>query len=201
MLKNFPVVLTLSRIALVPVFVLFFYLLPSSVAPIAATVVFTAAALTDYFDGLLARMLNQASRFGAFLDPVADKLLVCVALVLVVSQREGPLLAIPAAIIISRELLVSGLREWMAEIGKRASVAVNIIGKLKAVVQMIAIGVLIFCFCNPNPAVGSLEASGKLQFLGITLLYLASVLTVWTMVMYLQVAWKDLEEAIDSPNP
>jgi CDP-diacylglycerol--glycerol-3-phosphate 3-phosphatidyltransferase len=181
-----PGMLTFLRIALVPVFVVLFL----SHLPLLATIVFAIAALTDYFDGLLARLWHQTSAFGAFLDPVADKLLVSVSLVMIVSQQHSALpefvLAVPAAIIIARELAVSALREWMAEIGSRASVAVNIIGKCKAVLQMIAIGVLVFS--------ANIDDRFPLLILGTILLYIATVLTVWSMVMYLQVAWKDLRK-------
>lgn len=190
-MKNLPGVLTLTRIALVPIFAIFFYLPFSSAATI-ATVIFSIAALTDYFDGLVARKMNQMSKFGAFLDPVADKLLVAVSLVLLVGSPHLSYLAVPAAIILAREIIVSALREWMAEVGKRAKVSVTYIAKIKSTLQMIAIAVLIFCSKG--------EQSGILLALGYILFYIATVLTVWTLVMYLKAAWQDLRQALDSDN-
>ena len=138
-----PTMLTLLRIGLIPVFVLFFYL-PVSWSHLAATAIFSLAAITDWFDGYLARKLGQTSSFGAFLDPVADKLMVAVALILIVQDEPTPWLAIPAAVIIGREITVSALREWMAEIGKSSKVAVSQIGKVKTTAQMIAMIVLIY---------------------------------------------------------
>ena len=141
---NIPNTLTLLRIAAIPVFVVVFYL-PTRWAGAATAAIFCLAALTDWLDGYLARHLGQTSAFGAFLDPVADKLMVTVALVLLVQADPTPWLAIPAAIIIGREITISALREWMAEIGERKSVAVSFLGKFKTSAQMLS---LFFLICS-----------------------------------------------------
>lgn len=178
---NIPNILTGFRIVLIPVLVLVYYM-PVSWNYIAACGVFLAAAVTDYFDGYLARKLNQMTPFGAFLDPVADKIMVAVALVLLTEQYSSPWFAVPAAIIISREIVISALREWMAELGKRTSVAVSYIGKVKTFVQMGALTVLL---AFPN-------GSGWWSYLGLTALYVAAGLTLWSMIIYLNAAWPDL---------
>ncbi len=180
---NIPNVLTLLRIFLIPVFVGVYYL-PGDWGNMSAAVVFILAAVTDWLDGYLARVLNQFSTFGAFLDPVADKLMVAFALVLLVSDTNLPYLAIPAAVIVGREIAISALREWMAEIGKNASVAVSFIGKIKTAIQMIAIVLLLAC--NPLHA-------GLLMVGGYIALYVAALLTLWSMVMYLKVSWPSFE--------
>ena len=177
-----PTLLTLLRIALIPVFVVFFYL-PVSWAHIAATAIFSLAAITDWFDGYLARKMGQTSSFGAFLDPVADKLMVAVALILIVQADPSPWLALPAAIIIGREITVSALREWMAEIGKSARVAVSSLGKIKTTAQMTALIVLLY----HDPLWGL-----PLREIGYVALYIAAVLTLWSMMAYLNQAWKSL---------
>lgn len=174
-----PTLLTLLRLILVPVFVAVFYL-PLSWAKIAAAAIFALAALTDWLDGYLARKWHQETEFGAFLDPVVDKIMVAFSLVLLVAEPHLPLVAIPAAIIVSREIVVSALREWMAEIGARASIAVSYIGKVKTTTQMLAIIVLL--------AVNPLH-QGILFYSGYLLLYIAALLTLWSMCMYLQTAW------------
>ncbi|MBK1700878.1 CDP-diacylglycerol--glycerol-3-phosphate 3-phosphatidyltransferase [Thiococcus pfennigii] len=179
---NIPNILTLVRIALIPVLVGVFYW-PASWAPLASAGIFTAAALTDLLDGYLARRWDQTSPFGAFLDPVADKLMVAVALVLLVQADPSPLLATAAAVIIGREITVSALREWMAMIGARARVAVSLIGKFKTAAQMVAITLLLM----RNPVVGV-----PIYSLGIVLLYLAACLTLWSMMVYLRAAWPSL---------
>lgn len=180
---NIPNILTLFRIALIPVFVIV-YLLPVSWAQLAATVVFGIAGFTDWLDGYLARKLEQTSAFGAFMDPVADKLIVAIALILIVDNNPTPFagffLAVPVAIIIGREIAISALREWMAEIGERTQVAVSIIGKIKTTAQMFAIGFLIY----GNP-VGDFPTAE----IGFVLLYIAALLTLWSMVIYLIAAW------------
>ena len=179
-----PNVLTLLRIALIPVFVGVFYL-PYQWSALACAVIFAVAGITDWVDGYLARKMEQSTKLGAFLDPVADKLMVAAALVLLVEAHATALLAIPAIVIISREITVSALREWMAELGKRASVAVSFVGKGKTTVQMIAI-------------TGLLANEPDMQFwvvwLAYLLLYLATGLTLWSMMMYLKAAWPDLKE-------
>lgn len=178
---NIPTLLTLGRIFAIPLFVLVYYL-PYFWGHLAAALLFTFAGVTDWLDGYLARNLKQTTAFGAFLDPVADKLMVAVALVLVVGEVGLPILAIPAAIIVGREIIISALREWMAELGKRTSVAVNLIGKVKTLIQMIALILLL------------LYQPGDLDVLvtGTILLYISAILTLWSMVMYLKAAWPDL---------
>lgn len=181
---NLPNVLTLGRIALIPVFGLVF-LLPVGWANVAAAGIFALAAVTDWLDGYLARRLGQTSAFGAFLDPVADKLMVAVALVALVAVSSSPLLAFPAAVIIGREIAVSALREWMAELGKRARVAVSSMGKVKTAAQMISIVMLLYA----DTLLGI-----SMYGLGLALLYLAAALTLWSMVLYLLAAWQVLVE-------
>ena len=187
---NTPNLLTLLRIVLIPVFVVVFYL-HAPWAPYLASLVFAAAAVTDWLDGHLARRWDQTSPLGAFLDPVADKLMVAVALVLLVQADPRTLLALPAAVIIGREITVSALREWMAEIGARAKVAVSMIGKLKTTAQMVAIILLLL---------RDAALPGWVYDLGLWLLYLAATLTLWSMVLYIRAAWPSLmsqpEEAV-----
>lgn len=179
---NIPNILTLLRIVLIPVFVLIFYL-PVGWARVGCAVVFSLAAITDWLDGFLARRWSQTSPFGAFLDPVADKLMVAVALLLLVQSEPIPALAIPAAVIIGREITISALREWMAELGDRAQVAVSMIGKVKTAVQMIAILLMIY----EMPIWGA-----PTYTIGFVLLYVAAALTLWSMVVYLRAAWPSL---------
>ncbi|GIX29594.1 MAG: hypothetical protein KatS3mg124_0066 [Porticoccaceae bacterium] len=183
---NLPNRLTLLRIALIPLLVVVYYL-PLPGAHLAAGLLFLLAAATDWFDGYLARRLGQETSFGAFFDPVADKLLVAVALLVVVESRPSLWVAAPAMVIICREILISALREWMAELGRRTSVAVSRIAKVKTTFQMAAIAMLLMA----EPGV----AAGPSRFLGaagLTLLYLAAGLTLWTASVYLKVAWPDL---------
>jgi CDP-diacylglycerol--glycerol-3-phosphate 3-phosphatidyltransferase/cardiolipin synthase len=179
---NIPNILTLLRIALIPVFVVIFYL-PTPWARLVCAIVFTIAALTDLLDGYLARRWGQTSPLGAFLDPVADKLMVAIALVLLVQAEPRAVLALPAAVIIGREITVSALREWMAEIGARAAVAVSMAGKLKTTAQMIAIVLLLI----GEPLLGI-----PVEALGLALLYIAALLTLWSMFLYLRAAWPSL---------
>ncbi len=181
-LWTIPNLLTMLRIVLIPVFVIVFYL-PFDWARIACTVVFGLAGFTDWLDGYLARRWQQSSPLGAFLDPVADKLMVAVALILLVEADPTPILALPCAIIIGREITISALREWMAEIGSRAQVAVSIIGKMKTTMQMSAIGFLIF-----KEDVWGIPVTTT----GYVLLYVAAILTLWSMVVYLRAAWPTL---------
>ena len=174
-----PNILTLLRIILIPVLVVIFYV-PSQWSYQISAVVFGLAAITDWLDGYLARRLQQTSAFGAFLDPVADKLMVAVALVLLVQDNPSELFAVPAAIIIGREIVISALREWMAEIGARTKVAVSIIGKVKTALQMIAILLLLYkASLGPFPT----------HTVGVALLYIAAILTLWSMFVYLKAAW------------
>ena len=175
---NIPNILTLLRIALIPVFVGIFYA-PWSWANMLTALVFALAAITDWFDGFLARRWNQTSAFGAFLDPVADKLMVAVALVLLVEAHPSPWVAIPAAVIIGREIAISALREWMAEIGKRATVGVSMIGKVKTTAQMSALLMLLY----NEPLFGV-----PIYDIGLVLLYIAAILTLWSMIVYLRAA-------------
>ena len=174
-----PTMLTLARIGLIPVFIVVFFL-PFEWSHIATAVIFGLASITDWVDGYLARKWNQTSEFGAFLDPVADKLMVAVILVLLVQANPTPILAIPAAVIICREIAVSALREWMAEIGERAQVSVSRIGKYKTTFQMIALFMLLY----------SEDLFGlPIMTLGLIMLYIAAVLTLWSMVVYIRAAW------------
>ena len=179
---NVPNSLTLVRLLLVPVFVVVFYL-PYHWSFVASSAVFVLAAITDWLDGYFARKLGQMTPFGAFLDPVADKIMVVMALVLLVSLHDTPWFTIASLIIIARELLVSALREWMAEIGKKTSVAVSRIGKVKTFMQMTAIIVLL-----------AADPDGDNWFLalGYTSLYLAALLTMWSAALYLKAAWPEL---------
>jgi len=187
---NIPNLLTLLRIALIPVLVLVYYL-PFSASHLVSTAVFGLAALTDWLDGYLARRLGQLSPFGAFLDPVADKLIVAVALVMLVQTNPTLWFVIPAAVIVGREIAISALREWMAEIGERAQVAVSVIGKIKTTAQMTALLLLLY-----REPLGGLPT----REVGVVLLYVAAVLTLWSMVIYLRAAWP-LLVANGSGNP
>ena len=186
MFLTIPTIMTWARICAIPLSVGVFYL-PEAVASVAeknlaATVMFVVFALTDWLDGYLARKLNQSSSFGAFLDPVADKFLVCACvLVLVHLQRSDVFVAL---IIIGREIAISALREWMAQIGASKSVAVHMIGKLKTVAQMVAIPFLLFD--------GRLFGVIDTHAWGVWLIWAAAILTVWSMVYYLQKALPEI---------
>jgi CDP-diacylglycerol--glycerol-3-phosphate 3-phosphatidyltransferase len=191
-LWNAPNLLTLLRIVLIPVFIAAYYL-PFRWASLLAMALFVLAALTDWLDGYLARRLNQASPFGAFLDPVADKLMVASALVLLSADArvhslvfDYRLFAIVVLIIIGREITVSALREWMAELGERARVAVSFLGKFKTIGQMVAIPFLLY----REPLFGL-----PIFRIGELLLYLAAGLTLWSMVIYLRAAWPSLTQS------
>ncbi|MBM5575663.1 MULTISPECIES: CDP-diacylglycerol--glycerol-3-phosphate 3-phosphatidyltransferase [Deefgea] len=185
---NLPIFLTWLRVALIPVFVGVFSL-PYAEYPLAwqnmvGASLFMLAAVTDWFDGFLARRWNQTSQFGAFLDPVADKLMVAAALILLVQlDRTESWLAV---IIIGREITISALREWMAQLGKAKSVAVNLIGKLKTTAQMIAIVLLLWS----EPLIPGVST----QLLGTLALYIAAILTIWSMFYYLRVAAEQFRE-------
>lgn len=185
---NIPNALTFVRIASI-LFLGVTYILPFYWAHSVAAIIFAVAAATDWLDGFLARRWQQTTRFGAFLDPVADKLIVCIALVLVVSSPEISYLVLPACVIIGREIVISALREWMAEIGRRTSVAVSFVGKLKTLLQMVALFLLLWY----HPA-----SSAWFRDIGLLLIYLAAMLTVWSMIMYLRVAWPDLTLSEDT---
>jgi cardiolipin synthase (CMP-forming) len=186
MFWTIPTIMTWARIVAIPFIVGVFYLpdgmLSVTEKNLAATVMFVVFALTDWLDGYLARKLNQSSSFGAFLDPVADKFLVCACvLVLVHLQRTDVFVAL---IIIGREIAISALREWMAQIGASKSVAVHMIGKVKTVVQMVAIPFLLFD--------GLLFGLLNTHDWGVGLIWVAAVLTVWSMVYYLQKALPEI---------
>ncbi|MFA5940599.1 MAG: CDP-diacylglycerol--glycerol-3-phosphate 3-phosphatidyltransferase [Sinimarinibacterium sp.] len=180
-----PLFLTLMRVAVIPVVLVLFYIdLPYSRQ--VATVLYAMAGITDWFDGWLARRWNQTSKFGAFLDPVADKLLVAVCLVMLLHAQPSGMLALMVAIIIGREITISALREWMAELGQRTSVAVSWVGKWKTAFQMIAIGMMIW----------QIETFGINWYdLGYVLLFVAAALTIWSMVVYLRAAWPLMRES------
>ncbi len=180
---NLPTYLTLLRILLIPIFVGAFYL-PVSWANVACTALFGVAAITDWLDGYLARRLEQTSAFGAFLDPVADKLIVAAALVLLVQDIPTPGVALAAVIIIGREITISALREWMAQLGNHATVAVSMIGKIKTVVQMTALLLLLY-----REPLGIFPT----QLVGLGLLFVAAALTLWSMINYLLAAWPVLK--------
>jgi CDP-diacylglycerol--glycerol-3-phosphate 3-phosphatidyltransferase len=179
---NIPTLLTWLRIAAIPLFVAVLYFpeewLTQHQANIAATTIFIAAAITDWFDGYLARKWNQTSAFGAFLDPVADKLMVAAALIVLVELGRTD--AVVALIIVGREITISALREWMAQIGQSKNVAVSFIGKVKTVMQLVAIPFLLY----DNRLFGVIDC----RVLGRYLIWIAAILTLWSMVYYLQAA-------------
>ena len=188
---NIPNLLTLLRILLIPFFFVV-YIIDAGWSNQLATLIFVVAAITDWLDGYLARLLNQYTTFGAFLDPVADKLIVATALVMLATDEKVlslvysvPLFAASVAIIIGREIVISALREWMAELGKRASVAVSYIGKVKTAMQLTAISLLIY----QEPLLGI-----PIFELGEILLFIAAALTLYSMVVYLKAAWPVLTE-------
>ncbi|MCT8560582.1 CDP-diacylglycerol--glycerol-3-phosphate 3-phosphatidyltransferase [Glaesserella parasuis] len=170
---NIPTYLTLFRVALIPLFIVSFYLSIQYSAEI-TTLIFFIASITDWFDGYLARKWNQTTRLGAFLDPVADKVLVAIALVSVVEYYHTWWITIPAGIMIAREIIISALREWMAELGERASVAVSIWGKVKTTAQMLALGGLLW------------RQAPWMEYSAFALLYIAAILTIWSMLQYLK---------------
>lgn len=203
---NLPNNLTIARIMMIPLFVLIAYWPPAlgigmpaipdnAIARLGMleysdnllrhfllTLVFVLAAITDWLDGFLARKMGITSAFGRFLDPVADKLMVAAALIVLVQWHPNIVMAISAIVIISREIAVSALREWMAELGNRTSVAVSYVGKLKTAFQMVAISVLLLNWQS-------------LEMLGYVLMIVAVVLTLWSMVIYLKAAWPYLKQS------
>lgn len=182
---NLPNILTLLRVALIPLLVIVFYL-PWQWSYLASAAIFGLAAITDWLDGYFARKLGQETNFGAFMDPVADKLIVAVALIILLERHATWVFAIPTMVIIGREIVISALREWMAELGKRSSVAVSYIGKVKTTLQMTAIIALLLF----NP-----EIFPVFNALAQVLLYAAAALTLWSMVIYLRAAWPELFSA------
>ncbi|SBT17491.1 CDP-diacylglycerol--glycerol-3-phosphate 3-phosphatidyltransferase [Marinomonas gallaica] len=177
---NIPNFLTSLRIFLIPVLIVIYYL-PWEGRYYASAAIFGIAAITDWLDGFLARALNQSTPFGAFFDPVADKVMVSVALVILVAAYDNPLMTLASAVIVGREIVISALREWMAEMGKRASVAVSFVGKFKTTMQMIAIFILL----------SNAPGTGWADF-GLFVLIIAALLTLWSMYIYLKAAWPEL---------
>ena len=180
---NLPNTLTWLRILMIPAIVLLFYLLPYPWADPATCAAFALAGITDSLDGYYARKLGQTSRLGAFLDPVADKLIVAAALILIVSRDPRWFMAIAAIVIIGREIAISALREWMAEIGARGRIKVSLLGKYKTIMQIVGLSFLLFrqnLFGIP------------VYQLGLGLTAIAVVLTLWSMVSYLRLAWPEL---------
>lgn len=181
---NLPNVLTLGRIALIPVFALVYVFTGYHWL---AALLFATAAITDWLDGYLARRLEQTTPFGTFLDPVADKLIVVTALVLLIGTHGSLWLTVPGVVIIGRELVISALREWMAEINRRGLVAVSWMTRAKTAMQMAAIVILL---ANP-PDVNRLW-----MIVGLVLLYAAALATIWSMVVYLRAAWPSLKDGL-----
>ena len=181
---SLPNALTWVRIAAIPLVVVAFYL-HSSWADPAAGLIFAAAGVTDSLDGYLARRLGQTSRLGAFLDPVADKLIVATALVLIVSRDQRPVVVLTAAVIIGREIAISALREWMAEVGQRRKVAVSLLGKYKTIFQVVGLAMMLY----RHPLLGM-----PTYRVGLGLTVLAAALTLVSMLAYLRMAWPDLRE-------
>ncbi len=182
-----PTLLTLIRIGLIPVLVLLFYL-PMWWSNIACVVIFVVAAVTDWADGFIARRMGQMSTFGAVLDPLADKLMVATALILLVQRQETYeiIFTLSAAVIVGREITISALREWMSEIGEKARVRVSWVGKLKTGFQMTAIGFLLY----HNDLFGL-----PVALIGEMLLYTAAALTLWSMYSYLRAAWPVISDS------
>tara|TARA_R110002049_G_scaffold23726_45_gene84275 strand:+ start:159 stop:740 length:582 start_codon:yes stop_codon:yes gene_type:complete len=189
---NLANILTLFRIAAIPVVVLCFYSPLPDARPIAA-IIFGIAAVTDLIDGWVARRFGQTSRFGEFLDPVADKLMVAIVLVMLVQADSGWFEDIIAMIIIGREITISALREWMATIGERANVKVSMAGKIKTTLQMFGIAFMVY----HNPFLGI-----DIYLLGFVLLLVAAVMTIWSMFFYLKAAWPFMkDDVIDTKSP
>ncbi len=181
-LVNFPNCLTLIRIALIPILVLFYYL-PWQYSSFFCAFIFVFAAITDWLDGFIARKYKLETKFGAFCDPVADKLIVVIALLLIVEAYNSFILTLPAVVIVSREVLIAGLREWMAHQGKSNLVAVTYASKVKTFLQMLAISLLLYS-CN--------NLYGYVGLIGIGTLFIAALITLWTMCVYIVSAWPDI---------
>ena len=187
MFFTIPTIMTWTRIVAIPLIVGVFYMgLNASLQNLIATVMFVTFALTDWLDGYLARKLNQTSAFGAFLDPVADKFLVCASLLVLVHLNRADVFV--ALIIIGREIAISALREWMAQLGASKSVAVHMLGKVKTTVQMVAIPFLLFD--------GFLFGVIDTAVWGTWLIWIAAILTVWSMVYYLQKALPEIRKRV-----
>lgn len=181
LIASVPNAITLARIASIPLFVMIY--VATDTWHWVAGVLFGFAAMTDWLDGYIARRWDVRSKFGAFLDPVADKLIVITALVLLVGAYATVWITLPAIVICARELFVSALREWMADMNKRAIVNVSLVGKVKTAIQMVALFVLL---CNPT------DISLPMVMFGIVLLYVATLMTIWSMAVLLRAAWPDL---------
>ena len=184
---NLPNTLTLLRIGMIPVFILVYYL-PWGWSHVLSAAIFGVAALTDWVDGYLARKLGQVTPFGAFLDPVADKLIVVAALVMLLEVHSSLWFALPAMVIIGRELVISALREWMSERGYRETVAVSMLGKVKTWVQMIAVALLLLA--TPQYPL--------FYQLGLVGIYGAAFLALWSMLLYLKQSWPQLQGKADA---
>lgn len=191
---NIPNILTLARIISIPFFVAAYLLLPGEMQRIAVTVIFVAASLTDMLDGYLARKLGMVSSFGTFLDPIADKLMVCTALVLLVSDSDVTrqimfhgFFVLASIIIVGREVSVAAMREWMAEVGGQLRITTTMLSKIKTTLQMGAIVLLLY-----GQPIGTVSAF----MVGEALLYVSAVLTLWTMVSYMRAAWPSFSEKV-----
>src|SRR5579864_2230560 len=183
---NLPNTLTWLRISMIPAILALFYLLPYPWADPAACAAFALAGITDSLDGYYARKLGQTSRLGAFLDPVADKLIVAAALVLIVSKDPRWFVVIVAVVIIGREIAVSALREWMAEIGARGRIKVSVLAKYKTIMQIVGLSLMLFHHRLLGIAIYKL---------GVVLTAIAAVLTLWSMILYLRLAWPELRDS------
>ncbi len=183
---NLPNVITIARILLIPFFV-GLYMVQQNWSIFAAGMLFALAAITDWLDGYLARRLNQTTPFGAFLDPVADKLIVVSALIALITYHHNAWLTIPSLIIVGREIVISALREWMAEMNDSVAIAVSYLGKVKTTLQMIAITLLL---------VVPVDSQSMAMTMGYVLLYLAAVMTLWSMWQYLRAAWTSLKRGL-----
>ena len=183
---NLPNIITVCRVSLIPLFA-GIYLLPGSWTYLASAIIFGLVALTDWLDGYLARKLNESTPFGAFLDPVADKLIVVSALVILIAQHASVWLTIPGLVIVGREIVISALREWMAEMNRSMAVSVSYVGKVKTTIQMIAIALLL-----------AIPPQSESWILGVSygLLYIAATMTLWSMTIYLRAAWPDLRSGL-----
>jgi len=184
MILNIPNSLTLIRIAFIPIIIIMFYL-PFEWARPASAWLYGLACVTDWFDGYLARKLGQSSTFGAFMDPVADKLIVAVALILLVSAHPEVIIVLGTCIIIGREIIITALREWMARQGKSDSVAVSMLGKYKTFVQMFALGFLL----HRDDWYGL-----PTHTIGLILLVIATILTIVSMVEYMKAGWQEMSQ-------
>lgn len=176
---NLPIGLTFFRIFLIPFFILAFYL-PFKFSAFITALIFLIASATDFLDGFLARLLNQTTKFGAFLDPVADKIMVAIASILITEYYDVWWITLPVVVLISREILISALREWMAELGKRGIIKVSYWGKIKTIAQMTALTLLLW---HPSQLITNI---------GMLCLYIATLLTLWSMYQYLSASRHDL---------